>query len=120
VVPYFGDALVKWVWGGFRVGSATLTRFFSLHFLFPFLLIGLVLVHLYFLHTYGSSCYTSIDPWVDKISFFPYYGVKDLFGFFFFFFIFFFFVFLFPYLLGDPENFSVADPLKTPLHIQPE
>lgn len=97
-----------------------MTRFFSLHFLMPFVLAFIVVVHLYFLHSYGSSCYRGLDPWLDKVSFFPYYGIKDLFGFFVFLLAFSFFVFLYPFSLGDPENFSVADPLRTPLHIQPE
>lgn len=120
VIPYLGEYFVKWVWGGFSVGGSTLTRFFSFHFLFPFILSFLVLFHLFFLHNYGSSSYSSLDSWLDKIPFFSYYGVRDFLGFFVFLIVFLFFVFIFPFSLGDPENFAEADPLRTPLHIQPE
>nr|ABV45231.1 cytochrome b [Ictalurus pricei] len=119
-VPYMGNALVQWIWGGFSVDSATLTRFFAFHFLLPFAIIAATLLHALFLHETGSNNPVGLNSDADKISFHPYFSYKDLLG----------FVFLItalaslalfsPNLLGDPENFTPANPLVTPPHIKPE
>nr|AIY50969.1 cytochrome b [Noturus miurus]AIY50971.1 cytochrome b [Noturus miurus] len=119
-VPYMGDALVQWIWGGFSVDNATLTRFFAFHFLLPFAIIAATLLHTLFLHETGSNNPTGLNSDADKISFHPYFSYKDLLG----------FVMLIvtlaslalfsPNLLGDPENFTPANPLVTPPHIKPE
>nr|AIY50961.1 cytochrome b [Noturus miurus]AIY50962.1 cytochrome b [Noturus miurus]AIY50963.1 cytochrome b [Noturus miurus]AIY50964.1 cytochrome b [Noturus miurus] len=119
-VPYMGDALVQWIWGGFSVDNATLTRFFAFHFLLPFTIIATTLLHALFLHETGSNNPTGLNSDADKISFHPYFSYKDLLG----------FVTLIvaltslalfsPNLLGDPENFTPANPLVTPPHIKPE
>nr|YP_001936222.1 cytochrome b [Buthus occitanus]ACA66076.1 cytochrome b [Buthus occitanus] len=119
-VPYLGSDVVQWLWGGFSVDNPTLTRFFSFHFLFPFLIIGGVLVHLIFLHETGSGNPLGVSSDYDKAPFHPYFSLKDLFG------VLFLFIFLMsisllkPNLLSDPENFIPANPLVTPVHIQPE
>nr|AEN95051.1 cytochrome b [Campostoma ornatum] len=119
-VPYMGDTLVQWIWGGFSVDNATLTRFFAFHFLFPFVIAGATVLHLLFLHETGSNNPAGLNSDADKISFHPYFSYKDLLG----------FVLMLlaltslslfsPTLLGDPENFTPANPLVTPPHIQPE
>lgn len=119
-IPYFGPEIVNWIWGGFAVDNATLTRFFAFHFLMPFVVIGLVLVHLLFLHQTGSHNPLGLRPHSDKIPFHPYFTLKDLSGFILLFLILFFLVLFYPWLLGDPENFIPANPLVTPVHIQPE
>jgi len=119
-VPYVGVSLVEWIWGGFAVDNATLTRFYAFHFLVPFLIIGLSVVHLVFLHEVGANNPLGVNSLGDSVSFHPYFTYKDLFGAIFVFFVLVFFVLLFPVLLGDPENFIPANPLVTPLHIQPE
>ncbi len=119
-IPYIGTELVYWIWGGFAVDNATLTRFFSLHFILPFLVLGMVIVHLIFLHKTGSSNPLGVNRNSDKIFFSPYFLYKDLMGIIF---ILWFLVslrLLNPWLLGDPENFIEANPLVTPIHIQPE
>lgn len=118
-IPYFGYYIVYWLWGGFRVGSPTLVRFFALHYLMPFILVGLVLIHLLYLHERGSNNPLGLKI-VEKVKFSPYYTSKDLFGGFVIFYFFVFFVLLFPWLLGDTENFIEANALVTPVHIQPE
>nr|BAK22964.1 cytochrome b [Paedocypris progenetica] len=119
-VPYIGDILVQWIWGGFSVDNATLTRFFAFHFLFPFVIAAATLIHLLFLHETGSNNPAGLNSDSDKISFHPYFTYKDLLG---------FIVMLLaltslalfsPNLLGDPENFTPANPLVTPPHIKPE
>nr|YP_009990528.1 cytochrome b [Centrolabrus exoletus]QNM99778.1 cytochrome b [Centrolabrus exoletus] len=119
-VPYVGNTLVQWIWGGFSVDNATLTRFFAFHFLFPFVIAGATLVHLLFLHQTGSNNPLGLNSDADKISFHPYFSYKDLLG---------FAVLLItlttlalfaPNLLGDPDNFTPANPLVTPPHIKPE
>ena len=119
-VPLVGDAIVTWLWGGFTVDNPTLNRFYSLHFLFPFLIAGLSLVHLALLHKDGSNNPLGVNTDVDKIPFYPYYFVKDLFSVFVFLFVFCFFVFYFPNTLGHPDNYIPANPLVTPAHIVPE
>ncbi len=119
-IPYLGGDVVIWLWGGFAVDNATLTRFFRFHFLLPFLLSALVLIHLVFLHETGSNNPLGFGASSDKVSFYPYFILKDLYGFFLLFFFFMLFVFEAPWFLGDPENFINANPLVTPIHIQPE
>jgi len=119
-IPIIGQPIVDWLWGGFTVGNATLNRFFSLHFLFPFLIAGLSLVHLALLHKDGSNNPLGVDTSVDKIPFYPYFIAKDLFAFFVFLLIFSGFVFYFPNTLGHPDNYIPANPLVTPAHIVPE
>ena len=119
-IPFIGGAVVEWLWGGFSVDNATLNRFFSLHFLVPFLIAGLTIVHLALLHENGSNNPLGIESYVDKISFYPYFYVKDLLAFFLFIFIFATFVFYFPNLMGHPDNYIPANPMVTPAHIVPE
>ncbi len=121
-VPLVGDAIVSWLWGGFSVDNPTLQRFYSLHYLLPFVIVGLVVLHIWALHRFGSNNPLGIDTKGDKdtIPFHPYYTVKDLFGMGVFFIIFFAFVFYAPNYLGHPDNYIPADPLVTPAHIVPE
>lgn len=119
-IPYIGTDIVYWVWGGFSVSNPTLNKFYSLHYLFPFILVGLVIIHLVYLHNLGSSNSIGINGNVDKIPFHPYYTIKDLYGILVACFILSFLVFYHPNLLGDPENFIKANPLVTPVHIMPE
>nr|YP_005351130.1 cytochrome b [Emplectonema gracile]AEC12111.1 cytochrome b [Emplectonema gracile] len=119
-VPYVGGILVEWIWGGFAVDNATLTRFFALHFLVPFLILGLTIVHLVFLHEVGANNPLGVVSFGDGVSFHPYFSFKDLFGVILVLFLLCFFVLIFPSVLGDPENFIPANPLVTPVHIQPE
>nr|YP_010713958.1 cytochrome b [Glyptothorax pallozonus]WDD39370.1 cytochrome b [Glyptothorax pallozonus] len=119
-VPYMGNALVQWIWGGFSVDNATLTRFFAFHFLLPFAIIAATVLHALFLHETGSNNPIGLNSDADKISFHPYFSYKDVLG----------FIVLItalasltlfsPNLLGDPENFTPANPLVTPPHIKPE
>nr|YP_008593638.1 cytochrome b [Ariomma indica]BAE91960.1 cytochrome b [Ariomma indica]BAN83619.1 cytochrome b [Ariomma indica] len=119
-VPYVGTMLVEWIWGGFSVDNATLTRFFAFHFLFPFVILAATILHLLFLHETGSNNPIGLNSNADKISFHPYFTYKDLLG---------FAVLLMgltslalfsPNLLGDPDNFTPANPMVTPPHIKPE
>lgn len=119
-LPYVGGDIVYWLWGGFSVDNATLTRFFALHFLLPFLVAALRGVHLLFLHQTGSSHPLGLNPNYDKVPFHPYYSVKDLLYIVVILLILSYIVTQDPWLLGDPENFIPANPLVTPLHIQPE
>ncbi len=120
--PVVGESIVTWLWGGFSVDNPTLNRFFSLHYLMPFLLVGVVFMHLWALHTHGSNNPLGIDVKSDKdtIPFHPYYTVKDFLGFSIFFMIFAWFVFFAPNYLGHADNYIPADPLVTPPHIVPE
>nr|AML26401.1 cytochrome b [Staphylinidae sp. BMNH 1274636] len=119
-IPYLGNTIVQWLWGGFAVDNATLTRFFTFHFLFPFIVAALVLIHLLFLHQTGSNNPLGINSNIDKIPFHPYFSFKDLFGFIMMLMILTILNLTNPYLLGDPDNFTPANPLVTPVHIQPE
>nr|AEF79948.1 cytochrome b [Takydromus septentrionalis]AEF79964.1 cytochrome b [Takydromus septentrionalis]AEF79965.1 cytochrome b [Takydromus septentrionalis]AEF79967.1 cytochrome b [Takydromus septentrionalis] len=119
-VPYIGTTLVEWVWGGFAVDNATLTRFFTLHFVLPFIIMGTSLVHLLFLHETGSNNPTGLNSNTDKIPFHPYYTYKDLLGGLLMMSSLLLLALISPNLLGDPENFSPANPLVTPPHIKPE
>nr|BAN04983.1 cytochrome b [Cynops pyrrhogaster] len=119
-IPYVGSSLVEWVWGGFSVDKATLTRFFAFHFLLPFLIAGVSMIHLLFLHETGSNNPTGIPSNQDKISFHPYFSYKDLLGFLLALFILVSISLIVPNLLTDPENFIPANPLMAPPHIKPE
>nr|YP_009117098.1 cytochrome b [Pelotretis flavilatus]AGI78923.1 cytochrome b [Pelotretis flavilatus] len=119
-VPYIGGSLVQWLWGGFSVDNATLTRFFAFHFLLPFIIMAATIIHFLFLHETGSNNPTGLNSDMDKIPFHPFFSFKDLLG----------FIILLvgltalalfsPNLLGDPDNFTPANPLVTPPHIKPE
>nr|YP_010430997.1 cytochrome b [Fundulus dispar] len=119
-VPYVGDALVQWIWGGFSVDNATLTRFFAFHFMLPFVVAAATMVHLIFLHETGSNNPIDLNSNVDKISFHPYFSYKDLLGFALLLATLISLALFSPNLLGDPENFTPANPLVTPPHIKPE
>nr|YP_011018087.1 cytochrome b [Eucosmetus incisus]WQH58285.1 cytochrome b [Eucosmetus incisus] len=119
-IPYLGNNLVNWLWGGFSVDNATLTRFFTLHFIMPFIITAMMIVHLMFLHQTGSNNPMGINSNYDKIPFHPYFSTKDLMGAMITLFMFMIIVLLNPRLLSDPENFIPANPLMTPIHIQPE
>jgi ubiquinol-cytochrome c reductase cytochrome b subunit len=119
-IPFFGELIAYWLWGGFSVGNATLVRFFSLHYCLPFILLGLILVHLILLHQEGSNNPITILKITDKIFFYPYFYVKDLFGFFLMVFVMLFTISYFPDSLGHPDNYIEANALVTPAHIVPE
>nr|YP_009995504.1 cytochrome b [Ochthebius uniformis]QNP09959.1 cytochrome b [Ochthebius uniformis] len=119
-IPYLGMNIVQWLWGGFAVDNATLTRFFTLHFIMPFIIIALVMIHLLFLHQTGSNNPLGTNSNIDKIPFHPYFSYKDLFGFIILLTFLMILTLINPYMLGDPDNFIPANPLVTPIHIQPE
>nr|YP_009537920.1 cytochrome b [Limenitis archippus]AYN60650.1 cytochrome b [Limenitis archippus] len=119
-IPYLGTMLVNWIWGGFAVDNATLTRFYTFHFLFPFIILMMTMIHLLFLHQTGSNNPLGINSNLDKIPFHPFFTFKDLIGFIMLISILTFLSLINPYLLGDPDNFIPANPLVTPIHIQPE
>lgn len=119
-IPWIGKDLVYFLWGGFSVDNATLTRFFSLHYLLPFVLAALIAMHLLALHEHGSNNPLGISSNSDRVSFHPYYSFKDLFGFFLFFLMLSVFIFYMPNILGHPDNYIAANPLVTPTHIVPE
>nr|YP_010728513.1 cytochrome b [Stictochironomus juncaii]WEF49754.1 cytochrome b [Stictochironomus juncaii] len=119
-IPYMGIDLVQWLWGGFAVDNATLTRFFTFHFLFPFVIAAFTMIHLLFLHQTGSNNPLGINSNSDKIPFHPYFSYKDIFGFMILLMSLCFICLIWPYSLGDPDNFIPANPLVTPPHIQPE
>lgn len=119
-IPYLGQDLVLWVWGGFAIDNPTLTRFFALHFLLPFAIAGLTIIHILFLHQTGSKNPLGIKSEISKVPIHPYFTIKDIIGFSIVTLGFIFFVLYGPYILGDPDNFIPANPLSTPLHIKPE
>nr|AAQ84007.1 cytochrome b [Tupaia longipes] len=119
-IPYIGTDLVEWIWGGFSVDKATLTRFFAFHFILPFIITALVIVHLLFLHETGSNNPLGIDSDADKIPFHPYYTIKDILGMIVLLAVLSGLVLFSPDLLGDPDNYTPANPLNTPPHIKPE
>nr|ACL82838.1 cytochrome b [Macropodus opercularis] len=119
-VPYVGNMLVQWIWGGFSVDNATLTRFFAFHFLFPFIIAAMTIMHLLFLHETGSNNPLGLNSNVDKITFHPYFSYKDLLGFAILLIALISLSLFSPNLLGDPDNFTPANPLVTPPHIKPE
>lgn len=121
-IPFVGEKIVVWLWGGFSVGNPTLNRFYVLHFLLPFVIVAIVIIHLIALHVHGSGNPTGVEikSKRDTIPFHPYYTVKDLFGFGIYFIIFCYFVFYLPNNLGHPDNYVEANPMVTPTHIVPE
>nr|YP_009676062.1 cytochrome b [Papilio memnon]QDE12983.1 cytochrome b [Papilio memnon] len=119
-IPYLGSMLVNWIWGGFAIDNATLTRFYSFHFLLPFIILMLTMIHLLFLHQTGSNNPLGMNSNLDKIPFHPFFTLKDLIGFILLLLLLSMLTLTNPYLLGDPDNFTPANPLVTPIHIQPE
>lgn len=119
-IPYLGTEIVQWIWGGFAVDNSTLTRFFAFHFILPFIIIGLVLIHLLFLHQTGSNNPLGTNRNIDKIPFHPFFSFKDILGIIVILIILITLTLQNPYILGDPDNFTPANPLVTPIHIQPE
>nr|YP_010327127.1 cytochrome b [Agrotis munda]UNP54389.1 cytochrome b [Agrotis munda] len=119
-IPYLGTLLVNWIWGGFAVDNATLTRFYTFHFLLPFIILMMTMIHLLFLHQTGSNNPLGLNSNLDKIPFHPFFTFKDLIGFIILLFLLTILTLTNPYLLGDPDNFIPANPLVTPVHIQPE
>nr|QZZ18309.1 cytochrome b [Eurhadina jarrayi] len=119
-IPYIGSMMVNWLWGGFAVDNATLSRFFSLHFLLPFIVLMMTVIHIFFLHMTGSNNPIGLNSNIDKIPFHPYFSIKDVMG------VMMILVMLLivnlnsPYMLSDPDNFINANPMVTPIHIQPE
>nr|ADW95776.1 cytochrome b [Neophocaena phocaenoides] len=119
-IPYIGSTLVEWIWGGFSVDKATLTRFFAFHFILPFIITALMIVHLLFLHETGSNNPTGIPSNMDMIPFHPYYTIKDILGILLLILTLLTLTLFSPDLLGDPDNYVPANPLSTPAHIKPE
>ena len=121
-IPLVGDGLVTWLWGGFTVGNPTLNRFYALHFLLPFVILGVVFVHVWALHVSGSNNPTGVEPKSEKdtVPFHPYYTTKDSFGTVVFLIFYFGLVFFAPLLLAEPDHFRQFDPMQTPPHIVPE
>nr|YP_009655364.1 cytochrome b [Oomorphoides metallicus]QCL18081.1 cytochrome b [Oomorphoides metallicus] len=118
-IPYLGTTIVQWIWGSFAIENSTLVRFFCFHFLLPFITIMMVIIHLLFLHQTGSNNPLGIKT-NDKIPFHPFFMMKDIMGMLIMFYLLTILTLSNPYLLGDPDNFSPANPLITPIHIQPE
>jgi len=119
-IPYIGNYLVQWIWGGFSINNPTLTRFFCIHFILPFIVIILTSIHLFFLHFTGSNNPLGINRNINKISFNPYFSIKDIIRFIFLLICLIYIISFQPFLLGDRDNFILANPLVTPEHIQPE
>lgn len=119
-VPYLGRDIIKWLWGGFSVDRPTLVRFFSFHFLVPFIVAVFALTHIIFLHSSGSSNPLGLTSNYNKIEFHKEFSIKDYLGACLTLLIFLFIVLVYPWDLGDPENFNVANPIVAPVHIQPE
>jgi len=119
-IPVVGPSIVEWLWGGFSVDNATLNRFFSLHYLLPFILAGAVIAHLVSLHEVGSNNPLGISALSDKIAFHPYLWIKDVFGWLLIGFVYLAFVFYSPNTLGHPDNYVEGNPMVTPAHIVPE
>nr|YP_009002436.1 cytochrome b [Paracymoriza distinctalis]AHH30686.1 cytochrome b [Paracymoriza distinctalis] len=119
-IPYLGNMLVNWIWGGFAIDNATLTRFYTFHFILPFIILMMTMIHLLFLHQTGSNNPLGINSNIDKIPFHPFFTYKDLIGFILMLFFLLMISLTNPYMLSDPDNFIPANPLVTPIHIQPE
>jgi ubiquinol-cytochrome c reductase cytochrome b subunit len=119
-IPYIGTDVTQWIWGGFSINNATLNRFYSFHFIIPFIILIIVIIHIYFLHLTGSINPLGTNRNLNKIPFNFYFTIKDIFGLNLIFLIFIIITLQYPYLLGDPDNFSPANPIVTPIHIQPE
>jgi ubiquinol-cytochrome c reductase cytochrome b subunit len=119
-IPVAGKPIVQWLWGGYTVANPTLNRFYTLHFVLPFIIAGVTLIHLALLHKVGSSSPIGSDTGVDDVPFYPYFFSKDLFAFSVYLLVFGIFVFYFPNVLNHPDNYIPADPLHTPAHVVPE
>nr|YP_010277847.1 cytochrome b [Formica sinae]UHY95064.1 cytochrome b [Formica sinae] len=119
-IPYIGNLMVQWIWGGFSINNATLNRFYSIHFILPFIIMMMVMLHLFFLHNTGSSNPLGINSNLYKIPFHIYFSIKDILGFMIFIFLFWLINLEYPYIFSDPDNFIPANPMMTPIHIQPE
>lgn len=119
-IPYIGQDVVEWVWGGYSVSNATLNRFYSFHYLLPFILAALAVVHIIALHTDGSNNPLGVESDIDKVPFHPYYTIKDVFGYSIFGITFVYLIYFAPNMLGHPDSYIPANPLVTPSHIQPE
>ena len=119
-IPFVGQDIVEWIWGGYSVSNPTLNRFYSFHYLLPFILTGLIIVHLIALHIGGSNNPIGLDSNIDKLVFHPYYSIKDLFGYTIFTLLYIYLIFFDPNWLGHSDNYIPANPLVTPTHIQPE
>nr|YP_010547229.1 cytochrome b [Odontocimbex svenhedini]UYK52168.1 cytochrome b [Odontocimbex svenhedini] len=119
-IPYIGTMMVQWLWGGFSVDNPTLTRFFSFHFIIPFLILALTMMHLMSLHSTGSNNPLGTNSNLDKIPFHPYFTFKDIIGFMMMLFILINLITISPNYLGDPDNYIKANPMLTPIHIKPE
>nr|UVV36460.1 cytochrome b B [Nogodinidae sp.] len=119
-IPYSGNMIVKWIWGGFAIDNPTLNRFFMFHFILPFMLTIMVITHLIFLHETGSSNPIGTKNNIDKIQFHPYFTIKDIMSMTMMFTLFLLTINIFPFITMDPENFMPANPMITPIHIQPE
>lgn len=119
-IPFIGNIIVIWIWGGFSINNATLNRFFSLHFILPFIILIIIIIHLYFLHNTGSLNPLGTNRNLNKIPFHIYFSFKDLLGFTLFLFIFTIIIIQYPYIFSDPDNFTPANAIVTPIHIQPE
>jgi quinol-cytochrome oxidoreductase complex cytochrome b subunit len=120
VIPYAGQSILEWLWGGYTVKNPTLNRFYSFHFVLPFVIAGVTLIHLALLHKHGSNNPIGSDTGVDDVPFYPYFFSKDLFAFSVFILVFGIFVLYFPNTLNHPDNYIPADPMKTPAHVVPE
>lgn len=119
-IPYLGNNIVIWIWGGFSIRNSTLNRFYSVHFILPFLILIIVIIHLLFLHETGSSNPLGTNRDIYKIPFHKYFTLKDIYGFILLIIIFRIIIFQNPYIFRDPDNFIMANPIITPIHIQPE
>lgn len=119
-VPYIGNTIILWIWGGFSINNATLNRFFSIHFILPFIIFTIIILHLYFLHLTGSNNPLGINRNLNKIPFHLYFTIKDFLGFIIYLSIFSIIILQYPYIFRDPDNFIPANPILTPTHIQPE
>nr|YP_010564882.1 cob [Pallenopsis pilosa]UZA61337.1 cytochrome b [Pallenopsis pilosa] len=119
-MPYLGTMMVQWLWGGFSINNATLNRFFTLHFIMPMIIMMLFIIHLMFLHQTGSNNPMGTNSNMDKIPFHPMFTIKDTIGFLMIIWILLIMSMTNPMMLNDPENFIPANPMSTPVHIQPE
>lgn len=119
-IPYIGQNIVEWIWGGFSVNNPTLNRFFTFHFILPFLILIIIIIHLIFIHETGSNNPIGINRNLNKIPFNPFFILKDIYGFILLFIILILINIINPFILNDPENFILANSIITPIHIQPE
>nr|QNG56208.1 cytochrome b [Pediacus taiwanensis] len=119
-IPYLGTMIVQWIWGGFAIDNATLNRFFTFHFVFPFIIMAMTMIHLLYLHQTGSNNPLGSNSNIDKLPFHPYFSFKDIVGFLIMSMMLIMLTLISPYMLSDPDNFIPANPLVTPVHIQPE